>query len=185
MKLEKLAIALLALYIVYHFMLKENYAFDETGLQFPADAGYIDIYHKKDKGNIVLDKVEYSNNISTGKARIIVYPKDQKLLKDAKEKEKNVEKIGEIPDNSVIIKGFTSRIPKSVLGYGVFYDDKKNVLAYRLMTFINATNVQVVMKPGNLIMLGNLTPGNLGSQSAFPAFKDGDIIHTGRFVFTF
>jgi len=172
MELKKLAIALLALYIVYCFMSKENYAFDEPGLQFPADAGYIDIYHKKGKvydrkgkemNVILIDKVTYSANIApenNGKTKV---------------------------DNSVAtITKFTSKIPKSILGYGVYYEtSSKTVESYRPMTFINATNIQVLMKPGKEIILENLTTGNLGSQNTFPAFNDGESIHTGRFVFTF
>ena len=180
MELKKLAIALLALYIVYCFMSKENYAFDETGLQFPADAGYIDIYHKNNKGNYELNKVEFSKNISSeNKADITV------------------------AGNSFTIKEFTSKVPKSVLLYTVNYDENKNVDFYRLMENIDNNAIQVEMKPGQIIKFANLSTVALALK--FPketttttkdakgkvittttkGFKDGDIIHTGRFVFTF
>ena len=177
MELKKLIIAFLAAYIIYCFMSKENYAFDEPEVVFPKNdpnVGYVDIYHKKEKSGMVLSNVEFSPNIASGKATIILH--------------KPIEKDRDLPTVSVptvIINGFTKKTPTSVLGYGVFYNKDKNVAAYRPMTFINATNIQVMMKPGKELMIGNLSPGNLGSQSAFSAFKDGELIHTGRFVFTF
>jgi hypothetical protein len=173
MKLEKLAIALLALYIVYCFMLKEKYAFDEPKLQFPADAGYIDIYHINNKGNYALNKVEFNKNIAP--------PGSQTKITAA--------------GNSFTIEGFTPKVPKSVLLYAVNYDENKNVEFYRLMDNIDNNAIQVQMKPG-LIKFENLSTVALAlkfpkdvkdskGKVTKPGFKDGDIIHTGRFVFTF
>ncbi len=172
MELKKLAIALLALYIVYCFMSKEKYAFNEPGLQFPEGAGYIDIYHKADaKGQI--NNVTYSANI-------------------APEKNGNTTADG----NVATITNFTSKVPKSIVLYGVNYGSDKNIAYYRPMDTKNATAVQVEMQPGKEIIFRNLNAGNIGTS--FPkevkdakgkvikqGFKDGDIIHTGRFVFTF
>uniref|UniRef100_A0A6C0DK99 Uncharacterized protein n=1 Tax=viral metagenome TaxID=1070528 RepID=A0A6C0DK99_9ZZZZ len=172
MELKNLAIALLALYILYSLLIKEKYAFDETGLQFPVDAGYIDIYHKNQGGNIQIDKVEFSKNISSENQGDI-----------------------NIKGNTATIKGFTSKVPKSILGYGVNYDENKKVAFYRPMNYINTTNIQVELTPGKELSLKNMTTTNLGAS--FPlesnpkgkgmkvGFKDGEVFHTGRFVFTF
>ena len=167
MELKKLAIALLALYIVYCFMSKEKYAFDESGLKFPEDAGYIDIYHKKDKDKngketIVLNNVTYSANI-------------------APEKNGTTKADG----NVATITKFTSKVPKSIVLYGVNYDDKKNVAYYRPVDNKNSTAVQVEMKPGEQIIFRNLSVGTLGASFGGSKFTKDDIIHTGRFVFTF
>jgi hypothetical protein len=190
MKLEKLIIALLALYIIYCFMSKENYAFDEPGVEFPVNdpnVGFIDIYLKQEtrrrtpppqparnRGRSspppptippttaevsVVDRVEFTDNISLNKNF-------------------------NLTDNnsSVVIRNFTSRIPKSVTAYGVNYNDNGTVNFYKLMTFFNNSNVQVEMKPGNELILRNLNLAtNLGATSPV----DETPIHAARFVFTF
>ena len=162
MELKKLAIALLALYIVYCFMSKENYAFDEKGLIFPADAGYIDIYHKTDgKGNYQIHSVTYSNNIAPANN-------------------------GKTSGNMVTINKFTSKVPKSIVLYGVNYGENKKVAYYRPMDTKNATAIQVEMTPGDKIIFKNLNiMANLGASFGNSKFTKDDIIHTGRFVFTF
>jgi hypothetical protein len=153
-------------------MLKENYAFDEAGLQFPADAGYIDIYHINNKGNYALNKVEFNKNIAP--------PGSQAKITAA--------------NNSFTIDEFTPKVPKSVLLYTVNYDENKNVEFYRLMDNIDNNSIQVEMKPGQ-IKFGNLSTVSLAlkfpkevkdkGKVTKPGFKDGEIFHTGRFVFTF
>lgn len=186
MKLEKLIIALLALYIIYCFMSKEKYAFDEPGVQFPVNdpnVGFVDIYLKQDtrrrtppqtaraRGRSsptpptttaevpVVDRVEFTDNISLNKNF-------------------------NLTDNnsSVVIRNFTSRIPKSVTAYGVNYNNDGTVNFYQLMNFFNNTNIRLQMKPGNELILQNLNLAtNLGATS--PA--DETPIHAARFVFTF
>ena len=172
MELKKLAIALLALYIVYCFISKEKYAFDEPGFKFPMndpDVGYIDIYHKKDiKGNYQIHSVKYSSNIA---------PENEGVTTAS--------------GNVATITNFTPKVAKSITLYGVNYGDSKNVAYYRPVDNKNATLVQVEMKPGtemkpgNQIIFRNLTAGNLGASFGKSNFTKDDIIHTGRFVFTF
>jgi hypothetical protein len=190
MKLEKLIIALLALYIIYCFMSKEKYAFDEPGVDFPVNdpnVGFVDIYLKQDtrrrtpppqtargRGRSsppppttptttaevsVVDRVEFTDNISLNKNF-------------------------NLTDNnsSVVIRNFTSRIPKSVTAYGVNYNDNGTVNFYQLMNFFNNTNIRLQMKPGNELILRNLNLAtNLGATSPV----DETPIHAARFVFTF
>jgi hypothetical protein len=166
MELKKLAIALLALYIVHCFISKEKYAFDEPGVEFPMndpDVGYIDIYHKKDiKGNYQIHSLKYSSNIA---------PENKGVTTAS--------------GNVATIDSFTPKVAKSITLYGVNYDDNKNVAYYRPVDNKNSTIIQVEMKPGKQIIFRNLTAGNLGASFGKSNFTKDDIIHTGRFVFTF
>ena len=142
-----------------------------AGLQGPAgingigggsSTGYIDIYHVNNAGTFQISTGTFSSNVATGPLSVIV------------------------AGNVMTIGGFTSQFPNSILGYGVNYTaGTSTVNFYRPMTYLNTTNVQVEMYPGNQIILRNLTTTNMGAAVNTAGFPNGTIAYTGRFVFTF
>ena len=141
-----------------------------VGPQGPAGAGglggsstgYIDIYHINNAGTFQISTGTFSSNVATGPLSVTV------------------------AGNVMTIGGFTSQFPNSIIGYGVNYTaGTSNINFYRPMTYLNTTNVQVEMYPGNQIILRNLTTANMGAAVNTTGFPNGTIAYTGRFVFTF
>ena len=127
-----------------------------------ASTGYIDIYHINNAGTFQISTGTFSSNVATGPLSVTV------------------------AGNVMTIGGFTSQFPNSIIGYGVNYTaGTSTVNFYRPMTYLNTTNVQVEMYPGNQIILRNLTTANMGAAVNTTGFPNGTIAYTGRFVFTF
>lgn len=127
-----------------------------------ASTGYIDIYHINNGGTFQISTGTFSSNVATGPLSVTV------------------------AGNVMTIGGFRSQFPNSIIGYGVNYTaGTSTVNFYRPMTYLNTTNVQVEMYPGNQIILRNLTTGNMGAAVNTSGFPNGTIAYTGRFVFTF
>ncbi len=127
-----------------------------------SSTGYIDIYHINNAGTFQISTGTFSSNVATGPLSVTV------------------------AGNVMTIGGFTSQFPNSIIGYGVNYTaGTSTVNFYRPMTYLNTTNVQVEMYPGNQIILRNLTTANMGAAVNTTGFPNGTIAYTGRFVFTF
>uniref|UniRef100_A0A6C0DKH3 Uncharacterized protein n=1 Tax=viral metagenome TaxID=1070528 RepID=A0A6C0DKH3_9ZZZZ len=127
-----------------------------------SSTGYIDIYHINNAGTFQISTGAFSSNVATGPLSVTV------------------------GGNVMTIGGFTSQFPNSILGYGVNYTaGTSTVNFYRPMTYLNTTNVQVEMYPGNQIILRNLSTANMGAAVNTTGFPNGTIAYTGRFVFTF
>ncbi len=133
-----------------------------SGIGGGASTGYIDIYHINNAGTFQISTGSFSSNVATGPLSVTV------------------------AGNVMTIGGFTSQFPNSILGYGVNYTaGTSNVNFYRPMTYLNTTNIQVEMYPGNQIILRNLTTANMGAAVNTTGFPNGTTAYTGRFVFTF
>jgi hypothetical protein len=133
-----------------------------SGIGGGSSTGYIDIYHVNNAGTFQISTGSFSSNVATGPLSVTV------------------------AGNVMTIGGFTSQFPNSILGYGVNYTaGTSNINFYRPMTYLNTTNIQVEMYPGNQIILRNLTTANLGAAVNTTGFPNGSVAYTGRFTFTF